>query len=374
MIPVLYERNKTTFTDNGLGGLPHALSCMATEERNTVGGYYLNMEYPVNGLHFDDIQPERIIYASHAPGKSPQPFRISRVTKADNKATIEAKHPSADLQKIVTHGEFTAQSFSGVTYSFAQVARQLGQTFPFWFSSDMTFQAKSISFREPTQYMNVLLGADGSILDNYGGEYEYDGWHVILHSQRGSETGLEIRRGANITSMKAETSTDNLVTAVIPYYKTTQDNSDTFVYGSLCRASTYADYNSLYAVPLDVSDQFQMEEGQLPAQSQVTAAGRSFVDSTSASALLTSFSVSFTPSAPTLSGINPALARHLYLCDSVTVVYPEFGVKAKAKVTKTVYNTLLDRYDSITIGDIQRNAADTVAALVRRTNNQKILW
>lgn len=375
MIPVLYERNKTTFTDNGLGGLPHALSCMVTEERNTVGGYYLNMEYPVNGLHFDDVQPERIIYASHAPGKSPQPFRISRVTKADNKATIEAKHPSADLQKLVTYGSFPVYTVYGGFDTFKEIATGLGQPVPFYMTSDIDlFTVQRIEFPHPSSFSDVLLGAEGSFLDKIGGEFEWDGWHIILHSRRGSETGLEIRRGANITSMKAETSTDNLVTAVIPYYKTTQDNSDTFVYGSLCRASTYADYNSLYAVPLDVSDQFQMEEGQLPKQEQVTAAGQSFVDSTSASALLTSFSVSFTPSAPTLSGINPAPARHLYLCDSVTVVYPEFGVKAKAKVTKTVYNTLLDRYDSITIGDIQRNAADTVAALVRRTNNQKILW
>ena len=42
--------------------------------------------------------------------------------------------------------------------------------------------------------------------------------------------------------------------------------------------------------------------------------------------------------------------ENVKLCDTVNVIYPELGVAAKAKVVKTVWNVLLDRYDSIELG------------------------
>ena len=179
MIPVLYPSTETAFTTNGLGGLPDAISCVVTEQRNTQGGYYLEMEYPIDGLHYDLLAPERIIYAAPSMGNTPQPFRISRITRPINGIVhIEAPHISAQLQKITTSGTFTARSFTGITYDFAEAARDLGQTFPFWFSSDKTFTETQISFPEPTPFANVLLGAEGSILDTFGGEYEWNGREV----------------------------------------------------------------------------------------------------------------------------------------------------------------------------------------------------
>lgn len=376
MIPVLYERDKQTFADNGLGGLASALSCVVTEEKNTVGGYYLNMDYPVDGLHFDDIQVERIILASPAPGKAPQPFRVTRITKDGKKATIEAQHVSSEVNKIITYGSFDVHAPNVAFSEFANVARNMGQTVNFHFYTNMwVTTAKHVQFLEPTSLQDIINGKEGSLLDVFGGELDYDGWNIALKTNRGVDSGLEIRYGSNITDMKAETSNANMVTAVVPYFKATQNNTDTYVYGNLCSATNAGDYENLYAVPLDVSGEFtDLPDGTLPTVAQVTEKGRAFIDATSASQLLSSFSVSYTPTPPTLSGVTPAPERNLYLCDKVTVVYPEFGVKAKASVVKTVYDVLLDRYDSITIGTIQRNAADTIAALVRNTGNQKILW
>ena len=84
MIPVLYPSTETAFENNGLGGLPDAISCVVTEQRNTQGGYFLEMEYPIDGLHYDLLAPERIIYAAPSMGNTPQPFRISRITRPIN--------------------------------------------------------------------------------------------------------------------------------------------------------------------------------------------------------------------------------------------------------------------------------------------------
>ena len=53
MIPLLFSENSTAFTTNGIGRLADAISCVVTEERN--GMYELEMEYPIDGQHFEDI-------------------------------------------------------------------------------------------------------------------------------------------------------------------------------------------------------------------------------------------------------------------------------------------------------------------------------
>ena len=62
MIPILFDESTTSFNTNGLGRLADAISCIVTEERN--GKYELEMEYPIEGIHYDDIRISRIIYSS----------------------------------------------------------------------------------------------------------------------------------------------------------------------------------------------------------------------------------------------------------------------------------------------------------------------
>lgn len=50
------------------------------------------------------------------------------------------------------------------------------------------------------------------------------------------------------------------------------------------------------------------------------------------------------------------------LCDTVTVLFENLGVSAKAKVISTVYNVLLDRYDHIEIGNAKSTLAGTIAS------------
>lgn len=53
---------------------------------------------------------------------------------------------------------------------------------------------------------------------------------------------------------------------------------------------------------------------------------------------------------------------HINLCDTVTVVFPELGVSTKAKVIKTVYDVLMDRYVSIDIGEAVSNLSGSMTA------------
>ena len=61
---------------------------------------------------------------------------------------------------------------------------------------------------------------------------------------------------------------------------------------------------------------------------------------------------------------NVAPLQRLNLCDTATVIHNKLGVKCKAKVVKTVYNVLLERYDEIELGETRTNLSDTVKTSV----------
>lgn len=360
MIPVLYPSTQRAFTNNGLGGLPHAVSCFTTEKRNTVGGYYLEMEYPVDGLHFSDLAPERIIYAASAPIKKPQPFYIERISRPINGiVTIEAPHVSAQMQKLGTYGTHTGTNIQGMCYNYLYQARQLGQKVDFWMTTDITRPGTTtFTHPEPCSIMDVLQGKEGSFLDVCGGEYEFDGWHVILHRQRGTDSGLEVRYGVNMTELDAETDASDLVTAVLPYWKGKVNDAETVIVGDLRLSQNASAFAFARTLPVDVSNQFDLAAGASPTKAQVTAAGQSYIANKATTSLTTSIKTAFTPAA---IGDRP-----LYLCDTVKVVHPDLGLSSTAKVVETRYNVLADRYESVTIGGIRKNIVDTIADMIRK--------
>jgi len=359
MIPVLYPATERTFSNNGLGGLPDAITCAVTEKRNTPGGYYLEMEYPVTGLHYPDIIPERIIYATPAPSKKPQPFRINRISKPiDGIIKVEAPHVSSELSSIVTFGSYPVYTVYGGFDTFKQVAVEtLWQTVPFTMTSDIDLlEVQRIEFPKPTAFMDVLLGSEGSFLDKIGGEFEWDGWNVILHKQRGTDNGLEIRYGVNMSDMDAETDASELVNAVVPYWKGRVNDSDVFVYGDLCTSSNASAFATLRAIPFDATQKIGSDSQ--PTKAQVTAAGQAYISSTATTDLSMSITTSF---APALIGGRP-----LYLCDTVKVVHPDLGVSSTAKVVETRFNVLTGQYESITIGSIRKSIVDTIADIIKK--------
>ena len=357
MIPVLYEKDKRTFTNNGLGGLPHATSCLVTEERH--GDYYLEMQYPTNGLHYDDLGIDRIIYAAPAPAKAPQAFRIERIqVSLDGIATIYAPHVSRQLQKDAV--DDINASYSNSYYALAKILNESYYTSGFSVDSDYYVSGRNaLALELPCTVYEAMLGKEGGVLDIWGGEYEWDNF-VIRHSAaRGKDTGLEIRYGSNMAKLDAETDAGNLYNCCLPYWK----NEDKTVIGSATRNTDVSGLGYNRCVLLDVTEQLGTDS--TPSQSAVTAAGRSYIYGTTITELTTSIEVTSPPVAMMQFSTNPPPERNVYLCDTVTVVHPGLNLKQKSKIVKCVFNVLTEKYESITIGTIKKNISDTIAELIK---------
>ena len=218
MYPILYE----TITPGvvpvhfGLGTLTDCLSCTVQEARN--GVYELELVYPASGIHLNDIQNRRVIKAKPNFTDNPQLFRIYKIGKVmQGKVTVYAKHISYDLSGYVIESG-SAHNCAGACSVLENAATG------FTITTDKTVTAEW-SVKYPSSVRSWLGGKEGSLLDVYGtGEYKYDNFNINFMLHRGTNRGVTIRYGKNLTELTQELNSENLVTGVIAYYKDSEDN------------------------------------------------------------------------------------------------------------------------------------------------------
>lgn len=341
MRPILFDANETAYISHGIGTIADATSCKVTEERN--GSYELTLTLPITSRHYKELRPRCQILAKPNPYDAPQPFRIYRISKPlKGMVTAYAEHISYDLSGIPVT-PFTASSATEAM----QKLKLLSVTYnPFTFSTSVT-RAGSMTVSVPKAIRALLGGAEGSLLDVFGGEYRFDRYSVALLQSRGADRGFTILYGKNLIDLQQEENISAVYTAVLPYYYSEQDG---LVSGDLQQAP--GTYDFVRILPLDLSQKWQ----EKPTVQQVNAAGAAYVKGNNIGIPTVSIKASFVP--PGSLGLDSL--EEVRLCDTVTVRFDRLGIDTQAKVVKTEYDVLRDRYTSVEIGDLRTNIAKTI--------------
>ena len=343
MNPVLFAPTATAFETNGLGKLSDAASCTVKETRN--GGFELTLKYPVEGIHYAEIQQRSIILAKPNPVDLAQPFRVYRISKPINGLiTVYAYHISYDLTGIPV----SPYSAASVQAALAGFSTHAAVTNPFTFWSDMTASG-DFTVKSPASIRSLLP----TMLETYGGEYKYDKYTVRLYQQRGVNRGVTIRYGKNLTDLKQDENCSNVYTGVYAYC-TEGDGIIETNPRILPSPGTY-DYTRI--LPLNLTAEFK----DAPTAEALKAAAEQYMTDHNIGVPEVSLNVSFVQLEQTQEYKDVALLERVELCDTVTVIFERLGVNATAQVTSTVYNVLIDAYDSVTIGDVRKNVAMTIA-------------
>lgn len=348
MTPILFPATATSWTTQGLGALSDAVSCTVTEERN--GIFELEMQYPMGGVHFSEMKNRCIILAIPSPYRAAQPFRIYRITKPLNGVCIVyARHISYDLSGVPLN-PFTAGS-APAAMAGLQANAEGGSPFTFW--TDKTTTA-NFSVDVPSSTRSVLGGKTGSILDVYGGEYAWDGYTVRLYNRRGQDNGVRIAYGKNLTDLEQDENISNVATGIYPYWADADGN---LVVCDPKVVPAPGSYDFTRVVPVDFSQDFETA----PTPAELQARAESYVQANNIGVPTVSLSVSFVQLEQTEEYRDLALLEKCDLCDTVTVQFERLGVDAKAEIVKIVTDVLLERYQSVEIGSIRANIADTIA-------------
>lgn len=353
MIPILFDGRATNFTTNGIGRLTKVLSCDVTEERN--GAYELDMTLSIDSDHFSDVKHSAIIACIPHDGGTIQGFRIYKITKPMNGSVrILARHVSYQLSKIPVC-PFTANN---VVTALGGIKGNSMETNPFTFHTDKSTIA-SYNQKKPESARTRLLGQQGSILDVYGGEYEWDNWDVHLWNNRGTDKGVTLRYGKNITDVKQEENIDNTITGIVPFWSGGED--EVVYYDGVVSADTADNFPYHLSVPHDFSSDFQNK----PTTEQLRLAAQRYILRNQIGIPAVSIKVSFVALWQTEEYKDVAPLQRVKLCDYVTIYFEKLGIVAKAKVVKTVYDVLNERYDSIQLGEAKTDFASYVVGLER---------
>ena len=365
---ILYDHDEEAFTSNGLGALPDAASCTVTEERN--GGYEVEMEYPLTGSHFSDIQKRRILYVKPNPYDDPQPFRIYSITKPINGiVTVHAAHLSYDTSGSIVK-LFPADAGSA-SAAMSYLKNFSVPSTPFTFFTNVG-KSGTMSVPKPSSIRSLLGGSDGSILDTFGGEYLFDKWNISLLESRGSNRGVTIRYGKNMTDLEQEENDTDFYTGVYPFwYSESEDGGLVTLSANDGIVNAPGNYDFVKIMPLDLSSEdFGKEttdsEGytttiEKPTEEELLAAAQKYIANNKIGIPKVSLDVSFVTLAQTEEYKDFARLETVKLCDTVTVEFEKLGVKTTAKCIKTVYNVLTDKYDSIELGEPKSSLAETVS-------------
>ena len=345
MIPILYATiNEGTVPSHyGLGALSDAVSVSVNEQRNS--SYELTMVYPANGIHAEDIEPNRFIIAKPNFTDDPQIFRIYKVGKEMNgKFTVNAQHISYDLSgKVIESG-----SASSCVQACALLQTKAGN---FTITTDKSVSA-SFKISEPSSVRSWFGGKEGSLLDVFGtGEWAYNNYTCSLKSARGSDRNVTIRYGKNLTQLSQVMDMTNLATAILPYY-IDQDGNKTI--GSKVNTGLVLD------VPREKAVDFSQDvdpESSTPILTQLSTLANKYIAGNNLTLMNKNITLDFVQ----LQG----LTERVDLCDTVHIYFEPLGITATAKCIETEWDVLTERYTKTVFGDPKTNIADTISVTAK---------
>lgn len=360
MIPILFDKNADKFTTNGLGALSEAMSCVVTEQRN--GIYELRMTYPQSGRLFSSIELQSIIVATPHDNADRQPFRIYKISKPINgKVTIDAQHISYQLSNIPVM-PFQA---ANVQDCLSAIVEHAAEDCPFSFWTDKSTVARYIQ-NNPASIRERLGGVSGSVLDVYGGEYEFDNYLVRLWNHRGADRGVSLRYGKNITDIKQEENIATTYTGVCPYWTDGTGGNVVTLPEMVIEGENADNYPYRLTKVVDMTTYFQNE----PSVAELRAKTEQYVEDNAIGIPSVSIDVDFVALWQTEEYKDIAVLQRVYLGDTITVVFEKLNIDVKARVVETQYDVLKERYSKIKVGSSTKSLADTIAQMQEQTNQQ----
>ena len=353
MIPILYKPDAKT----KIGWLAEASDCQCTEERN--GVFELEFLYPMLGRYAADLVIDRYVKAKPNATAANQFFHIRKVSKPINGMfTVSCEHISYALSGYpVPTVSASGNAQVAINAILTAAKNQLGKDTGFSVATTDITLSSSIELTNVSARA-ALGGVSGSVLDIYGGEYEFDNYTIKLYKARGKDRGVRIAYGRNMTELKCDIDMDSAYTGIYGYVK--NDNVDLYSYKAVTNSSGI----NAKTLIRDFSSDFS------GGDSEITQSGLdSAVSAYAAANDINSPTVSFVDLSQSPEYASFSALESVSLCDTVQIYHKDLNINIKAKVIKTVYDVLRERYTSIDLGSPRANFADVIKQTVSETKD-----
>lgn len=413
----------TDLNTNGLGILTDATSCIVKEVCN--GEFELEMYYPVTGLHYSDISLRRCILCKPNPHGTPQLFRIYSITYPINGIVIvNAHHISYDMTGYPLTAFGTRTTISGAVEAI-RTACPIVHPFTIEVSGGDNFPTGELAVDTPRSMRSVIGGEENSILTTFGytgiGEIEFNNFYCTIKDSRAvlPDNSVVISYGKNLTDIKQEKNIADMYTGIYPY---AIDDDQNLI--QLTSESGYDDH-ILYAdgdfgfdkiLPVDLSQYYNSygyeetrggsdyaivkigSDRQLELISQeeyealygdaefdedndsnlrlmpapeyrLLEIAELYLEANRIGVPKISLDVSFVELSRTDEYSDYAMLESVHIGDIVKVEFPLLGISESAKCVGTEYDALVDRYTTVSLGDVITGIADTMYSQASAVKN-----
>nr|DAT62269.1 MAG TPA: tail protein [Caudoviricetes sp.] len=360
MRPILYNANETAFETYGLGEID-ATKAQVTRERN--GNYTLYIEYPASGPLAGTFKNDMRIKSDAGLRTKNQTFFISRILKdSTGILKIYAKHISHLTETMAIRNNTNATGTAQAALAIWALNALGGIRFDTWSDIDLTSKT-SWNIADFKTARDVLGGVKGSILDVWGGEYEFDNTVIRLHKQLGRKSPTVLEYGRNILRAEDDQDIEGAYTSVYPYATYTPENQGTGEGGATSQQITvelpekYVDgpyiglYNERRVLIVDFSSNFKDKE--VPTIDKLRRLAKEYAINNRLGLPKINTKIEYVDLSKTLDYKLTQILEEAELCDIVPVYYPQIGLTSEdAKLTTIVYDVLLERNDSVEVGVI----------------------
>lgn len=372
MRPILFNKNETAFDTYGLGEL-NVTKGTVTRERN--GNYTLYSEIPANDPMVATLEKEMKLKADAGLRTKNQTFEISRIVKdSSNIVKIYGQHISHKLEYM---GLVNGRVFNGSAFTALAIWHNatIGDLrFDVW--SDIQTTGKGVfDISKMENARQALGGVEGSILDIYGGEYEFDNMTVRLHKQLGRTAPTVLEYGRNILSAELDETIESAYTSVLPFATYTPDKPEGDTSDSqpdpvtVTLPENYVDskYKALYAhrriKVVDFSSEFKSDSKSkdIPTPDKLRKIANDYMERNEIGKPKINIKIEYADLARTLDYADRGWIEEVELCDIVPVYYPQIGLTDETlKITTITYDFVNERNESVEFGDIGTNVRATM--------------
>ena len=360
MRPILYNANETAFETYGLGEID-ATKAQVTRERN--GNYTLYIEYPASGPLAGTFKNDMRIKSDAGLRTKNQTFFISRILKdSSGILKVYAKHISHLTEKMAIRNNTNATGTAQSALAIWALNALGGIRFDTWSDIDLTSKT-SWNIADFKTARDALGGVKGSILDVWGGEYEFDNTVIRLHKQLGRKSPTVLEYGRNILRAEDDQDIEGAYTSVYPYATYTPENQGNGDGGSTSQQITvelpekYVDgpyiglYNERRVLIVDFSSNFKDKE--VPTIDKLRRLAKEYAINNRLGLPKINTKIEYVDLSKTLDYKLTQILEEAELCDIVPVYYPQIGLTSEdAKLTTIVYDVLLEQNDSVEVGVI----------------------
>lgn len=370
MIPRIYDNSFTTYESNGLGLLVDAISCQVEEESN--GDFELTLVYPSDGSFFYALKQDNLIKADASDSLKGQLFRIDTISKPlDGQVTVYAKHISFDLAKNSLNEDVNERNIKCENAGKHMLQKS---------DADSRFSIESniemlgnYSMDRKTDCLSAIAGTRGSLIDTFGNGPKLlrDNFTISILNRRGKDNNTLIAYKKNITGFTLEEDYSEIINVIKPYATVTDEEgneSSIYIDEIGVKTSRYVEGDIIKSQWIDFSDKF--DEDETPTKEKLKNLAEKYFNDNSCDLPKMTYKIEFQPLSQTEEYKEDGLyeLEHIGMDDSVYIVNSKYGIRDQARVIKTTYNVLADKYISIELGDPKT----TLGSIINKSNNDTV--